>query len=556
MPRKLTQEEVIVKFKEVHKNYYDYSKVIYVGSANKVIVICPIHKEFEITPKNHLIGQGCKSCGYIRNATDRSLGFDEFIIRSKKHHGDRYDYSTVVYTSSGEYITIICPIHGEFQQITAHHMNGHGCRKCHFDNHPILQKMTTSEFITKAKNIHGDKWGYSKTIYVGNDKQVVIRCRTHGEFSQRANDHLSKKAGCPECAGVKKLTIEGFIKRATLLHDGRYEYHNTKYSGTDTKVSITCKVHGNFQQTPHDHLSKKAGCPKCVGAISKVEIELFSYIKDICPDTRNNDRDIIRPLELDIVIPSKRTAFEFNGLYFHSSAFKDSTTKHKKKSDICKSVGYRLIHIYEDDWRFNQDIVKKTINHLLGVTNTKYHARNLSVVIKNYKETKTFYEQNHMQGSGHGDSWCLLDDNEIVAAMQFSMATSERGNTDLTRWELVRYATKGSVVGGASKLFNAFVRDNKNINTVISYSDNDMFDGKMYELLGFTKSVDVKPDYKYIVNGKREHKSKFRKDNIAKNFPEIYDETLTEAELTEKLGYYRIYNSGLTKWEWARNLDI
>jgi very-short-patch-repair endonuclease len=407
--------------------------------------------------------------------------------------------------------------------------------------------MPSEEYFKKAKGVHGDKYDYSKAIYKGNDQQIEIVCKIHGSFWQRANDHLSKKAGCPMCAGVKRYTTTDFVTLATQRHEGKYTYEKVNYVTTETKVIITCPKHGDFLQTPHDHL-QGVGCPSCkCNGISKGETELKEFVESLGFVVETRDRTIIKPYELDIVLPEVKIALEFNGLYYHSDKFVRNAD-HKKKTDMAREAGYRLLHIYEDDWRDRQEVVKKTIKHVLGKVDESVYARNLIVAVKNHKDCKDFYDTNHIQGSGKGDSWCLMDGDEIVAAMQFAMATSERGNTDDTRWELVRFASSKRVVGGASKLLEHFRRANQQVKTLISYSDNDLFDGNMYEQLGFVKDSDVKPDYKVIVNGRRVHKAQFRKDNIAKFYPEVYDENLTEREMCQKLGYYRIYNSGLVKW--------
>lgn len=125
-------------------------------------------------------------------------------------------------------------------------------------------KLTTSKFIEKAVLVHGDKYDYSQTTYLGNDKKVEILCREHGVFLQRANDHLSKKAGCPECGGVARYTTDKFVNKAKKVHGELYDYSDTEYKNTETKVNISCREHGKFLQTPHDHL-QGAGCPHCAG---------------------------------------------------------------------------------------------------------------------------------------------------------------------------------------------------------------------------------------------------------------------------------------------------
>lgn len=133
--------------------------------------------------------------------------------------------------------------------------------------------MTTQEFIAKAVEKHGDKYDYSETEYFGNAKPVSIRCRTHGIFTPLANDHLSKRAGCPKCAGVKRLTIEEFIEKSISSHKETFDYSKVVYKNVETKVKIICPNGHEFEQTPHDHMAG-FGCIYCVGR-AKITFEQF-----------------------------------------------------------------------------------------------------------------------------------------------------------------------------------------------------------------------------------------------------------------------------------------
>ena len=127
----------------------------------------------------------------------------------------------------------------------------------------MTRKLTTEEFISKAKNKHGGRYDYSKVNYKNNKTKVEVICRLHGSFWQKPNDHLNGR-GCLSCSGVKKLTIEEFIEKAKNKHGGRYDYSKVKYKNNKTKVEITCKKHGSFWQTPNSHLQEN-GCPVCSG---------------------------------------------------------------------------------------------------------------------------------------------------------------------------------------------------------------------------------------------------------------------------------------------------
>ncbi len=181
----------------------------------------------------------------------------DFIKKAIKIHGNRYDYSKVNYIDTNTKVCIICPIHGEFWQTPHNHLRGRKCKKCYFDS----EKLNTISFIEKAKKVHGDKYDYSKVEYIDSKTKVCIICPKHGEFLQTPHNHLSCK-GCPKCSVTKKLDTNIFIEKAKLIHINKYDYSKVEYKGSKEKICIICPKHGEFWQTPNNHLSNQ-GCPKC-----------------------------------------------------------------------------------------------------------------------------------------------------------------------------------------------------------------------------------------------------------------------------------------------------
>ena len=253
--KKKNIEEFISKAREVHKDYYDYSKAVYCGALKKICVICPEHGEFWITPANHLSGQGCKICGIIERSKKRKKSIEQFIKESRTVHGDKYDYSKVEYYNIDKKVCIICPEHGEFWQTPYHHLNGCGCPKC------VGQGKTTEDVVEEFKKIHGDKYDYSKVEYTNSLKKVCIICPEHGEFWQSPTNHLNG-CGCPKCSNVKHKTTNEFIKESRTVHGDKYDYSKVEYVNAHTKVCIICPEHGEFWQTPADNLNGH-GCRKC-----------------------------------------------------------------------------------------------------------------------------------------------------------------------------------------------------------------------------------------------------------------------------------------------------
>ena len=187
----------------------------------------------------------------------------EFIEKAKKIHGNKFDYSKVEYIKSSLKVIIICPEHGEFLQAPNHHISikstgigyGKGCPKC------IGRNKTTEEFNKQASEIHKNKYDYSKVEYIKSSLKVIIICPEHGDFSQTPDDHLSGK-GCGKCANNINYTKDEFIKKGKEKHGNKYDYSLVEYINNNIKVKIICPIHGEFLQSPSGHLQGKE-CQKC-----------------------------------------------------------------------------------------------------------------------------------------------------------------------------------------------------------------------------------------------------------------------------------------------------
>lgn len=268
---RLTRDEFIARANVVHNGKYDYSRVKYVNVNTKVEIVCPEHGSFFQTPKRHMRGVECFWCSRAK----RRVSMDEFVRRAKAVHGDKYDYSRVVYVGCETEVEIVCPEHGSFFQTPKSHWEGNGCSRC-----SGLARSSTGEFVLKAKDVHGDKYDYSKVDYVNNKVHVEIICPKHGSFLQSPNSHL-RGAGCPVCAGTMTSDTCAFIEKARAVHGCAYDYSRVSYKNSKTPVEIVCPVHGSFMQTPSEHLSGR-GCLFC------------GYDRTRCARRSNRDEFIAR----------------------------------------------------------------------------------------------------------------------------------------------------------------------------------------------------------------------------------------------------------------------
>ena len=207
MNKEKLKQKFIEKGKLVHNNKYDYSKVEYTDSKTKVCIIChekdefgEEHGEFWQRPGDHINKKcECPKCALEHRSRLRSSNTKEFIEKAKQIHGDKYDYSKVIYNGAHEKVCIICPEHGEFWMKPNNHLNGQNCPRCALIEQGINRRKTIEQFIKEAKEIHGDKYDYSKVVYTNNQTKIEIICPKHGSFWQTPLTHL-RGSGCPECS--------------------------------------------------------------------------------------------------------------------------------------------------------------------------------------------------------------------------------------------------------------------------------------------------------------------------------------------------------------------
>jgi hypothetical protein len=563
MPARLTFEQVIEKMKARWGDKYEYPITqTYKNTSTKIEAICKVHGVFKKSPNSILYAQdnACPTCGIKRGGGSHKFT-PEFALKELKVQYPNYQFPEFeeIYEDTGTKMKVICPIHGEFKKSTVQLRTGAGCPKCGIQEFNDRRRGTTEEFIAKAKQIHGDTYDYSKTIYTGAVNLVSINCKVHGDFEQIASTHVSG-AGCWQC-GVKSrsgvyspgfISYEEFIVRARAIHGDLYEYSNKDYNGIAGKVNITCKNHGEFKQMATDHTAGSR-CPACAGSLSQPQIDLKQYIEFLGFTAEMNYRYGVGRKEIDIYIPEKKLGIEYDGVFWHSSKFRPSNYHTTKRKEV-EQAGIELIQIFSDLWINNPETVKQLIANRLGISKPTAHARKTKIRKVDWQEAKPFLDKYHVQGCNvTGNGFGLYQDNELIALMMFSQRLSSRGvKADAGTFELYRYASSIRVQGGASKLLKYAIKE-LGIKKVISYSDPRLFTGKMYEALGFTNVSWSAPSYSYVYHNdaveKRYHKSGFRHDRLKEKFGNTYNPNLTEKANCENHKYYQIHDCGLLKWE-------
>jgi len=221
--KKLTKDDVINKFMNIHINKYDYSLVDYKNMRTKIKIICPIHGVFEQLPSTHLNGCGCNKCAIILKSNNLKLSKKDYIKRSNIIHKYKYDYSLMEYIDSYTKIKIICPIHGIFEQNANSHLLGTGCPSC-----KKVKKLTNDEFINRSNHIHCNLYDYSLTDYKNIQTKVKIICPIHGIFKKSPAKHLNG-SGCNKCKQTKgEKQVRLFLENNNINYELEKKFKNCK----------------------------------------------------------------------------------------------------------------------------------------------------------------------------------------------------------------------------------------------------------------------------------------------------------------------------------------
>lgn len=310
--RRMTTEDFVKKARAIHGDYYIYDKVDYKGTDKKVWIKCPKHGYFSQVANTHLSGHGCIKCKGDKIKSLKNKGAYKFIKDAIEVHGNRYDYSKVVYKTNKDKVTIICPKHGEFNQTPNTHLRGCGCPKC-------------------------------------ADEKTGDRCR---------------------------LTFDAIIEHATKIHNGKYDYSKSKASFRDihTDMQIMCPKHGEFWQKPKNHLAGH-GCPICKMPIGEKKIATLLTRRGIDfvrqqPFPNNFLFCTNKLLYVDFYLPEHKAAIEYNGeqhykehAFFHKH---NSLTQQQERDnavrDYCRRHKIKLIEIPYWDYDNIEQILSKELS--------------------------------------------------------------------------------------------------------------------------------------------------------------------------------------------------
>jgi hypothetical protein len=398
----------------------------------------------------------------------------------------------------------------------------------------------TEECKEKVKNTNIERYGvdnYSKT----------------DEFISRSKKTNLEKYGTDFYTQTDKYKTESKLKKENstkvrykdLLFNDDYEIISYK----DYNFIMTHKICGKEFNIDKDLLYSRNNlnmciCTECFSVNSQcsfMEIELQDFLKLNNINFLTSDREVLSGKELDIYIPEYKLAIEMNGVYWHNELYKDDKY-HLNKTIECNKLGIQLIHIWEDDWKFKKDIVKSIILNRIGLLSNKIFARKCLIRNVSSSDARSFLNNNHIQGFSPSQiKLGLYYKNELVSLMTFGW----RYTNGKREFELIRFCNKinYSIIGAASKLFHNLLKTNSD--EIISYADISLFNGGLYEKLGFKKVSLSQPNYFWVVDGIRKHRFNYNKKKLIK---EGFDGSKTEIEIMHERGYFRIWGCGQEKW--------
>ena len=608
MPSKLTTVEFIQKSILKHGQKWNYSKVNYTGSRDKIVIICKEHGEFLQTASDHLSGCGCPDCDPTKRLTE-----EDFIQKSKIKHGERYDYSKVRYGKNNyDLVEIICEEHGSFLQRPWAHLRGQGCPKC--SNNTL---MTNLVFIEKSKGVHDDKFDYSLTDYSGRRKDVTIICKKHGAFKQMARLHL-EGWGCKkckssrledylshklseisepferdkkfiDCRNKKPLPFDFYLPLRNILIecDGIQHRESIEHFGGEERFEYqktNDEIKTEFVKSRQIKLIRLESNSEIEDFIQKLNIQEINFNKSILKDItldrvaaikkegdylsktdfnwyRNLDikfqiDSFIESLEVDYTTDQANWIIGNNHILLIDN-FRDCEINRDKNwlvnlKDELEKKSINLIVIYPEDWILKTDIVKSRIQNILQTNELKIGSRECKIIIPDNKSVFKFLEENHIQGKINASvKIALTYKGEIVSLMTFGKLRKNLGQKSKENsYELLRFCNKKNctVMGSANKLMSHFKKI-YNPKYVLSYADRcwTSIDKNIYQKLGFNLVSKTPASYSYLVSDKKYDRYRYRKDKLIEFG---YDkDKWTERSICSSNLIFKIFDAGCLKYE-------
>lgn len=519
---------------EVKKEFLSHNIEIlqdhYKNNSTKIQCKCSKNHLFSISRANFLSGRGCPYCW----DTNRKIGFDRVKEEFEK---EGFTLLQDYYELSEKPIKCRCPV-GHETELSWHKFKiGRRCKVC--------SNESKRWDISDIKEIFSRE-GYTITQDFYNNLQNPVDCvcpKGH-VIKIRPSGFIHNNHRCGECAVESARKPLSFVKE--YLDKFGYTLNQDFYNNEQEPVKCVCPNGHEIQIRFGGFLHAGKRCGKCHPVRSKPEVEVCSFVESLGLEVVPNDRQVIKPKELDVYVPSKKVAIEYCGFYWHGEKNGEKPRSyHYDKMISCAKEGIRLITVFEDEWRDRQEVVKSRILNALGMSERRVYARKCYVSEISLAVANDFLSKYHLQGKGNSSKrWGLFLEDELLQVItvgSLSRAHTGRGGKFL---ELKRFASlpNVSVVGGASKLFSVvkkYAAEN-GYTHIKSYCDMRYanYIKPVYEDLGFSLVTYTKYTPHYVKEGIR-----FRNQGLRKTESERFSGK-TEWELREEQGFDRMWDCG------------
>jgi predicted nucleic acid-binding Zn-ribbon protein len=484
-----------------------------------------------------------------RTDQPHKASFDDFVAavtdmsnpRNEKHRNLDYGKpeTRAAWNGSKSKIPIWCNTHEEFftQQAANHKALGQGCPKCGKQSYKDKRKV--QDPIADFRKAHGDRYGYSRVVYVNTHTPVEIICPEHGLFNQTPLNHKNGH-GCQQCWAVRRATAgekrsadytASFVERAARVHDGKYAVVR-KPTHSHGTAELFCTKHGAFTQTAHVHLLGH-GCPACGKITSHAQRDVAAFVESLGVDVVHDDRAVLGGLHIDVWVPSAQVGIEYHGSFWHTQ--ERVGNKHREKWERATAAGARLIQLFDFEWLERRAAVENRLRALFA-REAPLAARKCELRPIPTTEARVFFSSTHTQGAPVRSSanYGLYSNGVLVAAMSFG-----KGRYSKNEWELLRYASIGRVQGGFSRLLSAFTREHAP-RDIVSYCDLRWGDGRVYAANGFVLDGITPPDYWYCARDKR----------VSRYAAQRRPKGQSEKAWAEEKGYKKVLGVGHQRWVW------
>lgn len=535
----------IKKHKDKSSFMWKYCNVAYENYDSLISLTCPVHGIQPPKRAEYLLkGSGCKKCA-VSKIKKKELSY--FILKAEKIHNNKYDYSLIKdYSKASDIVEIICPIHGVFKQRLSSHCSGQGCPSC-----GIIKNKLTAFDVQRRITLSSPFVSLKFDTYSDVTNSANFECSKHGVFTGVVNSILNNSEICPDCGyetTSKKNTRDyySYLSEANIIHKNKYDYSKFYPLNSKELSTLICPIHGEFNTSWNYHVHNRSGCPKCGMPLSLEENNIFEFVNSILNESfeikSRFKPDFLNGKELDIYIPDKKIAIEYNGSYWHSDQFRDRFY-HFNKWKLCKENNVTLLNIWDFYWKIKekQEIYKSKISHLLGL-DKKIYARKCTLKNITNLDAKNFYLNNHLDGCGilysESSSVGLFYDDILVMSATYGKFYSQ--SEKIFKWKLQRICTlmNHSVIGGISKISN-YIK-----NTIGDFQFQITLDTGGLLTKGTPSEKDVSLRY-WWVNDKLNFLTRNQCQVSKLKLNDDWANDDTEKTYMSKNKYYRVWDSGI-----------